>query len=547
MPAPPDDDIAASTVLVGMDGQSLDGLDRLVAALRGQTQFDFTVQLVGADEAHRAWAQRLAGADGRFKLGAPTATLRDLLGSGQGLAILLEPGGRLHPRALAWFGWAARHTEANAFICDAERIGPEGVRHDPQLRQAVDPEVLLQANPYGETIAVARERLCALFGDRPAGSWLAFELLLELTAVGAVGHVPFPLVGLSDDALGPPAQPLAVREQILRRHRAKHGLADKVDLAPDAEAGRDFRALWRPPSTRQSLHVVIPTRDNGADVWALVQSLTKRAAARRELSITIMDNGTTDPASLEQLARLPSEGIACVGCDEPFNWSRLNNLGARSATADIALFMNDDMLMLTDGWDDRLRGLLARPDVGIVGAKLLYPDLTIQHAGVLFGWRGRTIHDGLYEPRDAPGPGGRWQLRRHVSAVTGAFMAMRRAVFDELGGFDAQSLAIDYSDLDMCLRVRRLGLSVLYAPEIELIHHEFKSRGLTYLNPAAAATETAELAVMRGRWGSAFETDLTVHPAWRDVTLPFRLLSGPSAEAAQRHLLATSAPDPWRP
>jgi hypothetical protein len=205
------------------------------------------------------------------------------------------------------------------------------------------------------------------------------------------------------------------------------------------------------------------------------------------------------------------------------------------------------MVMLTDGWDDLVRGLLQRPEVGVVGAKLLYPDGTIQHAGVLFGWRGRAIHDGLYEERFAPGPLGRWQLRRRASAVTGAFLAIRQQDFDEVGGFDEQRLAIAYSDLDMALKIRRLGRAVIYAPEIELTHFESKSRGLTHLGRESAALDEAELALMRRRWPGALETDPSVHPGWKAATLPFRLLGLPTRDAAVRHLEASAKRDPWLP
>jgi hypothetical protein len=272
-----------------------------------------------------------------------------------------------------------------------------------------------------------------------------------------------------------------------------------------------------------------------------------RAAQPGRLRPIVIDNGTVESSSTLALAQLAANGVDVRRVDEPFNWSRLSNIGARATEADVVVFANDDMRMLTEGWDETLLALLGRPEIGVVGAKLLYPDETIQHAGMLFGWQGGAIHDGLYEPRNAAGPGGRWQLRRRVPAVTGAFLAMRRSLFETLGGFDEQRLAISYSDLDICLRVRREGLAVIYAPEIELTHHESKSRGLTHLRPETAARDREERAILRARWVGELDYDVTVHPAWLDQTLPFRLLSPPSLERCIEHIRRTSNGEPWTP
>ena len=110
--------------------------------------------------------------------------------------------------------------------------------------------------------------------------------------------------------------------------------------------------------------------------------------------------------------------------DEPFNWSRLNNCAAALSGSELLVFANDDMVMLSDGWDRQLRGLLERPEIGAVGARLIYPDDTVQHAGILLGWPGISVHDGRYEAAVEPGPCRRWQVTRVVAAVTGAFFAI---------------------------------------------------------------------------------------------------------------------------
>jgi GT2 family glycosyltransferase len=233
--------------------------------------------------------------------------------------------------------------------------------------------------------------------------------------------------------------------------------------------------------------------------------------------------------------------------DEPFNWSRLNNRAVAAVERPLLLFCNDDIVMLSHGWDDVLRGLLDRPEIGAVGARLLYPDETVQHAGMLFGWRGATIHDGLYESRWEPGPAGRWHLTRAVGAATGAFLATRRELFLAHGGFDETALPVSHSDVDYALKLRASRLKVLYTPEITAYHHESKSRGLDHLDPEKRARHAAERAVMEQRWGAAMMADPSVNPVWHMATLPFRLLSAPSRSRLWAHVERCAAEDPWLP
>ncbi|MBV8492113.1 MAG: glycosyltransferase, partial [Alphaproteobacteria bacterium] len=226
---------------------------------------------------------------------------------------------------------------------------------------------------------------------------------------------------------------------------------------------------------------------------------------------------------------------------------RLNNRGVEVSDQSLVVFANDDMLMLSDGWDRRLRGLLSRPEVGAVGARLLYPDDTVQHAGILFDWQGSTIHDGLYEPKTHTGPCGRWHLNRAVSAVTGAFLAIRRDTFAAVGGFDEMGLPIAYSDFDLCLKLRARGLKVLWTPQITLRHFESKSRGLDHLDPEKHARHRAERAQLRARWGAVLDREPSVNPLWHQATLPFRLLAMPSEARLWRHIRLCAASNPWLP
>ena len=192
--------------------------------------------------------------------------------------------------------------------------------------------------------------------------------------------------------------------------------------------------------------VIIPTRDDGTDVQRFVESLRATASVPEAVRLLVIDDGSRQVETCRILVELATLRVARVlTLGEPFNWSHLNNRAVDEVDTPLIVFANDDMVMLSEGWDDILRGLLDRPEIG---AGLLYPDETIQHAGVLFGWQGGTIHDGLYESRWEPGPAYRWHVTRAVAAVTGAFLATRRELFLTHGRFDEAGLPVNYGDID---------------------------------------------------------------------------------------------------
>ena len=538
IPPAPSSSARPMTVLCRADEGPPGMLDRQIASVRRQVHGAWRLLVLGrgAGDA-RAAVERQRLQDGRIGWVAAegpvaaaelsTACLQD------GPVLLLARGAVLDPSALSWFAHAFDLAEAEAFVCDDEVVADEDgrpVHRAPVLRQVVDADTLIERNAFGETIVVAADALRARRAAVLTTSIAAARssLLLDLAHDAAVGHIPFPLVHTVDE--GPP-------------DRAAHAAA--VVAHGTRMQARFSRPSVLPAAAR--IAVVVPTRDNARDVEIMVASLRATAAEASSLDIVILDNGGTDPGHRAILDRLAARGdIRRIAVDEPFNWSRLNNLGAAASDAPLLVFANDDMCMLTPGWDTRLRSLLARAEVGAVGAKLLYPDGSLQHAGILFGWTPTpTHHDGLHRPGDDPGPAGRWGVTRAVSAVTGAFLATRRDAFMAAGGFDAVSLPVGYGDVDYALRLRAAGLRILWTPHILLRHHESKTRGLDHLEASKSARAEAEDRAMLRRWPGLFAHDPGVHPAWRPETLPFRLLDPWSAARAAAHIERTGRRRPW--
>ncbi|HYZ34245.1 MAG TPA: glycosyltransferase family 2 protein, partial [Crenalkalicoccus sp.] len=357
-------------------------------------------------------------------------------------------------------------------------------------------------------------------------------LWAALARTGRVAHIPRLLVSVQAEELAePPAAEAAAPAALtpLLRHPWVAG-------ATPAEAGE------------ARLTVIVPTRNGDPLLRGALASLREKAAQPEQLELLVVDNGSDDPLTLAFLSIEAARGAATVmRVDEPFNWARLNNLAAERAGGELLLFLNDDTRMLTPGWDRELRLLLAQPEVGAVGARLAYEDLTLQHAGVVFGAERLAAHEGVGQPMQAPGPEGRWQIMRACGGVTGAFLACRREAFEQVGRFDEHAFGVTFNDVDFCLRLRAAGLVVLYAPQIALIHFESKSRGLDDLDARKKERAEFEARKLLERWSDAVLLDPGFNPYWSRWTRPFTALREPSPMEVEAHLAACAAADPWRP
>jgi GT2 family glycosyltransferase len=233
-----------------------------------------------------------------------------------------------------------------------------------------------------------------------------------------------------------------------------------------------------------------------------VESLARTAYP--DLELIIVDNQSRALPTLELLADLSHGGRArVIRFDRPFNYAAINNQAARGATGEVLLLLNDDVEATSTGWLQEMVRLAMQPGVGPVGAKLRYPDGTIQHGGIVTGLFGMVGH--LHRGARAERPAWMGLYPRTVSATTAAAMAIRREVWDELGGLD-EELAVAFNDVDLCLRAERAGYRTLYTPGAELLHRESQSRGRDDTAEKRARLER-ETAFLRARWGARLDDD----------------------------------------
>jgi GT2 family glycosyltransferase len=224
--------------------------------------------------------------------------------------------------------------------------------------------------------------------------------------------------------------------------------------------------------------IIIPTRDHAELLSKCLRGL-EEITDYPSFKIILIDNGSTQDDALALLSSLKNNPrVKILPRPGPFNYSHLCNEGARHTTSSTLVFLNNDMEFFDAGWLKAMVRWAIRADVGAVGAKLLFPNRTIQHAGVVLGMGGLAGHVYLRCPAGEGGYLHQLEAVREVSAVSAACIAIERSKFEKIGGFDAENLAIDLNDIDLCLRLRQSGLTNLCAPEAKVIHVQSASRGI---------------------------------------------------------------------
>jgi GT2 family glycosyltransferase len=264
--------------------------------------------------------------------------------------------------------------------------------------------------------------------------------------------------------------------------------------------------VWPLPDPAPLVSVIVPTRDRAGLLGAVAEGVLRRTDYPA-IEFLVVDNGSEEPETLALFDRLRADPrVRILAAPGPFNYAALNNQAAAEARGEVLLLLNNDIEVIEPGWLREMVSHAVRPEVGAVGAKLLYADGSLQHGGVVAGAAGVAGH---YLVGSLPGDGGYFgslALVREVSAVTGACLALRRAVFDRVGGLDAANLAVAFNDVDLCLRIREAGYRILWTPFAELYHLESASRGKD-VAPEKVRRFAAEIGYMKRRWGKALLQD----------------------------------------
>jgi O-antigen biosynthesis protein len=375
------------------------------------------------------------------------------------------------------------HRDADMIYSDEDKINEEGERHSPFFKPDWSPDTFL-SHMYTCHLGVYRTGLIRKIGGFRVGfeGSQDYDLVLRFTEqTTKIHHIPKVLyhwrtikgsTALTHDAKNYAyiSGLKALREALDRR--GEKGWVEHV-------AGYPGQYLVHyPVPGNPKMTILIPTRDNAACLDRCLESLFSKTSYRN-FEVILIDNGSEKPETKDFFARWrkqESGRLRILRVDIPFNFSRLNNEGARHAEGDLLCLLNDDTEIIEPDWLEEMAGQACRPSVGAVGAFLLYPDDRIQHAGLILGIVGPANHGHKGMPSDSAGYFGRLLVVYNYAAVTGACLMVRKQLYLEMGGLD-EGLVVAYNDVDFCLRLLQKGYRNVVLPQVRLYHHESGSRG----------------------------------------------------------------------
>ncbi len=428
----------------------------------------------------------------------------------------------LRPHALAEVVLAlADHRDAGLVYSDEDKIDVEGRRQSPNFKPDFDPTLLLGQNYLGHLVCYRRDLVTRVGGYREGfeGSqdWDLSLRIAELLDRDQVVHIPRVLYHwrshTASTASGVSAKPYARRagQKAVEEHLSRVSSAGTVVTNPITGW---HRVRWELPEPAPKASIIVPTRD-GPLLARCLDSLFQ-VTAYPNFEVVLVDNGSISRPTLDFL-RGRENLLRVIRDERPFNYSALNNYAADRCDGDILCLLNDDIEVTTSDWLGEMVGQVLQERVGAVGAKLLYPDGRIQHAGVILGFDGVAGHANRLQDRLAPGHGGRLHVAHSVSAVTAACMVTRREAWEEVGGLDEHNLPIAFNDVDYCLRLGEAGWRIVWTPFAEMRHHESLTRGSDTGERADGFAR--ECAYLKERWGPLLRNDPNYNPnlgLWSD-------------------------------
>ena len=416
------------------------------------------------------------------------------------------------------------HPDWQLIYTDEDTITPDGQHVNPHCKPDFNLDYLRSLPYIGGLLLIRRDLFEALGGFDPAFEGAEdYDLLLRawehLQASGAgekaIGHVAEVLY---HRAQGSGHTRKSVPEILAAGQSALQGHFQRLGIATDVQPGPfppSYRVRWPLPEVKPLVSILVPTRNQLGFLQRCVESVIEKTKYPA-YEIIVIDNDSDDADTCRYLDAIEAREAELAGRlrvlrqPGPFNFSAMNNAAARTARGDYLLLLNNDTAALHDDWLDEMMGHAVRPDVGIVGAKLLYPDGKIQHAGVILGMRGPAEHPFIGRAPEDRGYFGRAQLVQDLSAVTGACLLVRKSVYEQVGGLDETDFKVSYNDIDLCLKVREAGLRIVFTPFALLLHEGSASqKGKVETAPDTAKLKrfAAEKDAMYRKWLPALAFD----------------------------------------
>lgn len=400
---------------------------------------------------------------------------------------------------------------------DEDKINENNERYDPYFKCDWNYDLFLSHNLVTH-FAVYHADVIEKVGGLREGYEGAQDYDLVLRVIEQISpteirHIPRVLYHwraiATSTAVSPDAKPYALiaAQKAIAEHLERKGMKAKVMDAPEILGTNRVQYLL--PHAPPLVSILIPTRNAVELVKMCVESILEKTAYRN-YEILIINNNSDDPVALDYMERLEIAGKArVIDYPHPFNYAAMNNYAVEHARGEIIVLLNNDIEVINSDWLGEMVSHALRPDIGAVGARLWYPDNTLQHGGVVLGIGGVAGHAHKAFPRGHVGYFGRAALLQNFSAVTGACLAVRKSVYLAVSGLDAEHLTVALNDVDFCLKMSEIGLRVIWTPYAELYHHESATRGYED-TPEKSARYEKERLYMKNRW----ENFLLMDPAY---------------------------------
>ncbi|HLH43128.1 MAG TPA: glycosyltransferase family 2 protein [Bryobacteraceae bacterium] len=453
----------------------------------GSAQTDFRDLLPILESTHRVKTRRLKRRQGVS--GALNEAMR--LAAGEHVCFL-TPGDQLEPAALE-----ACLTELDrgfdVVYTDHDVVNGEGQRKEAFYKPDWSPEYLRGVMYIGNLLCVRRETALSIGGfDARYDGIEDFEFMLRCSErTQRIGHLSTVLYHRRLPHSDPEAsqEPVGGTDEL--QNLAVQAHLKRLQLPALAEPGAlpgRVRIAPRPLASQPLVSILIPSKDEPELLGGCLRSVMDKTTYGR-FEIVCIDNESTDPRALQLMESYRVKRVLFTG---RFNFSQANNLGARAASGEYLVFMNNDIEAITERWIEEMLYYAQQRDVGAVGALLLYPDLTVQHAGVVLGCRGTADHVSRRASAGSDGYHGSLSCAREVSAVTAACMMLSRTAFEQAGGF-FEEYCTAYQDVDLCLQLRAQGFRNIFTPHARFFHKESQTRGNYY--------DLGDRRLLLDRWG----------------------------------------------
>ena len=520
---PPAPDAPLISVICPVYRPNLAEFQAAVESVIAQTYTNWELILVddnSRDDELTACINQFAGADARIRplvrrkngrISAATNTALEVA-KGEWIAFF-DHDDLMVDVALSCMMDAAQGTSKTVLYSDEDKVDVAGNFSDPAMKPDWNHRLMLGVNYVCHLLMVRRDLLEKVGPLRsPYDGAQDHDLILRLAEAAPEGdflHVPEILyhwrITANSTASGISAKSYAVDAGVraVRDHLRRLGRPAEVKSVNDMSLYSVNFTLSREPQVT----IVIPFKDQIETTLQCIEALETRTSYGN-WDVVLVDNWSTSPESTKFANAIRRKrNMRLIRVEEPFNYSRLNNIAVKSTKAEYIVFMNNDLFVGDADW---LTTIVSEaesdPKVGAVGGRFTYPNGTLQHAGVVLGIGGVAGHVHVGLPPDDGGYAGRANFAQEMSAVTAAGMLVRRSAFDEIGGFDEVELQVAFNDIDLCLKLRKAGYRVIYTPAFRAEHHESLSRGDDE-RPMQEARFFQEIEVMRDRWGDSLLSD----------------------------------------